>query len=46
MLQENETNKKRQKDEEEHQRLLDLQAQEEYTRMLEKQEADRQQEMK
>ena len=46
MLQENETYKKRQQDEEEHQRLLDLQAQEEYTRMLEKQEGDRQLEMK
>lgn len=36
MLEENERNKRRQKDDEELQRLQDLNAQEEYTRMLEK----------
>lgn len=46
MLEENERNKRRQKDDEENQRLEDLRAQEEYAKMLEKQEADRQLEMK
>ena len=41
MLYENELNKKRQKDEEEQKRLEDLKAQEEYAKMLEKQEMDR-----
>lgn len=36
MLTENEMNKRRQKEEEENQRLDDLRAQAEYTRMLEK----------
>jgi hypothetical protein len=38
MLQENETNKKRQKQEEEQKRLEDLKAQDDYSKMLEKQE--------
>ena len=38
MLNENELNKKRQKEEEERQRLEDLKAQADYTKMLEKQE--------
>lgn len=36
MLQENEMNKRRQKEEEEQKRLEDLKAQEEYAKMLEK----------
>jgi len=36
MLVENEANKKRQKDDEERQRLEDLKAQDEYSRMLDK----------
>jgi len=36
MLLENEANKRRQKDEEERQRLEDLKAQDEYSRMLDK----------
>lgn len=43
---ENKENKQRQKAEEENQRLQDLNAQEEYTKMLERQENDRQTEMK
>ena len=46
MLQENEKNKQRVKHEEELQRLEDVKAQEEYTAMLEKQEADKLNEMK
>lgn len=46
MLLENEANKRRQKDEEERQRLEDLKAQDEYSRMLDKQENDRRNEMK
>ena len=46
MLEENENNKQRQRDEDERQRLADLKAQNEYSRMLDKQEADRQNEMK
>lgn len=46
MLTENEHNKRKQKEEEENQRLEDLRAQAEYTRMLEKQEHDRLNEMK
>ena len=46
MLEENESNKRRQRDEDERQRLADLKAQNEYSRMLDKQEADRQNEMK
>ena len=46
MLEENEANKRRQKSEEEVQRLQDLQAQDEYSKMLEKQENDRQTEAK
>jgi|TARA_B110001450_G_scaffold153042_1_gene142813 hypothetical protein len=46
MLMENKENKQRQKAEEENQRLMDLNAQEEYTKMLERQENDRQTEMK
>ena len=38
MLQENEINKARQREEEERQRLEDIRAQEEYAKMLEKQE--------
>lgn len=41
MMEENERNKAKQKEEEERQRIEDLKAQEEYTRMLEKQENDR-----
>ena len=43
---ENEKNKARQKTEEEQQRLEDIRAQDEYTRMLEKQESDKLNEMK
>ena len=46
MLQENEKNKQRVKAEEEFQRLEDIKAQEEYSAMLEKQEADKLNEMK
>ena len=46
MLIENEANKKRQTEEEERQRLEDLKAQDDYTKMLAKQENDRQNEMK
>ena len=46
LLEENESNKRRQRDEDERQRLADLKAQNEYSRMLDKQEADRQNEMK
>ena len=46
MLVENEANKRRQKEEEERQRLEDLKAQDEYSRMLDKQENDRRNEMK
>ena len=46
MLEENEANKRRQKSEEEVQRLQDLQAQDEYSKMLEKQENNRQTEAK
>lgn len=46
MLVENEANKRRQKEEEDRQRLEDLKAQDEYSRMLEKQEDDRKNEMK
>lgn len=46
MLQENEKNKQRVKREEELQRLEDIKAQEEYTAMLEKQEADKLNEMR
>lgn len=46
MLSENERNKQRQKDEEERQRVEDLRAQDEYARMLAKQEGDRLNEMK
>ena len=41
MLYENEVNKKRQKDDDELKRLEDLKAQDEYSKMLEKQEQDR-----
>ena len=41
MMEENERNKAKQKEDEERQRIEDLKAQEEYTRMLEKQENDR-----
>lgn len=46
MLYENEMNKKRQKDDDEQKRLEDLKAQDEYSKMLEKQEMDRVNEMK
>ena len=46
MLEENDKNKQRMKAAQEKERLDDLRAQEEYTRMLDKQEADRQNEMK
>ena len=46
MLEENEKNKLRQKEQQDKERLDDLRAQEEYTRMLDKQEADRTNEMK
>lgn len=44
MLIENEINKKKTEDEKKHQRDLDVQAQEEHIRMLDKQEQDRQRE--
>ena len=46
MLYENEMNKKRQKDDDEQKRIEDLKAQDEYSKMLEKQEMDRVNEMK
>ena len=46
MLRENELQKKKLKDEEERQRQEDVRAQEEYVRMLEKQENDKLNEMK
>lgn len=46
MLQENEQNKVRQKNEDEQKRLDDFKSQEEYSKMLEKQELDRVNEMK
>lgn len=46
MMEENEKNKAKQKMDEERQRIEDLKAQDEYQRMLEKQENDRLNEMK